>query len=206
MAGAGYRTWSPGEVITASNVQTYLMDQAVLVFADETDRSTNVISPTEGMLSWLEDSNKYQYFEGSTWQDLVVPVSGGTAGQALVSNGTADASFQDVSARFVTTSVAEKTADYTIAALDINNVIVTSGTAHVTITVPDVLEVGDVVSIVRDGAGSAIISAGTGVTGWAGIGTASASQDFFVDLQYRAAGVLKTAAGTYRVIGAIDVV
>ena len=29
MAGAGYRTFSAGEVLTASNVQTYLMDQAI---------------------------------------------------------------------------------------------------------------------------------------------------------------------------------
>jgi hypothetical protein len=206
MAGAGFRTWSPGEVITANNVQTYLMDQSVLVFASTADRSAQLISPTEGMLSWLEDANKYQYFEGSTWQDLIPPTSGGTAGQALVSNGTAAATFKDVSSRFITTSVAEKTSNYTITADDINNIIVTSGTANITLTVPDVLEVGDVVSIVRDGAGSAIITAGTGVTGWAGLGTASTSQDFFIDLQYRAAGILKTAAGTYRVIGAVDTI
>ncbi len=30
MAGAGYRTFSAGEVLTAANVQTYLMDQAIL--------------------------------------------------------------------------------------------------------------------------------------------------------------------------------
>ncbi len=33
MAGAGYRTFSAGEVLTAANVQTYLMDQAIPVFA-----------------------------------------------------------------------------------------------------------------------------------------------------------------------------
>ena len=31
MAGAGYRTFSAGEVLTAGNVQTYLMDQAIPV-------------------------------------------------------------------------------------------------------------------------------------------------------------------------------
>lgn len=201
---AGYRTWTPGEVITASNVQEYLQDQSVFVFPSDSVRSTAIISPNEGMLSWLEDSNKYQYYDGVGWEDLITDLTGGTAGQPYVSNGTAAASFQDASARYLSTVVTSKTANYTLQASDVNSIIQTTGTANVIITVEDVMDIGDTVSVVRNGSGSAIISAGTSVTSWAGFGTASTSQDFFIFLEYGAAGILKTGAGTYRVIGAID--
>ncbi len=45
MAGAGYRTFSAGEVLTAANVQTYLMDQAIPVFASSTARDAAITSP-----------------------------------------------------------------------------------------------------------------------------------------------------------------
>lgn len=202
---SGYRTWTPGEVITASNVQDYLQDQTVMVFASSSVRSTAVIVPTEGMLSWLEDSDKYQYYDGSAWQDLITDLTGGTAGQPYVSQGASPAQFGDMKAEYIATTISSKTADYTIVAADANTIIETSGTAHVTITVDDVLSTGDVVQVIRNGAGSAIISAGTGVSSWAGIGTANTAADFYIDTEYAAAAVVKTDANEYRVIGRISV-
>lgn len=202
---SGYRTWTPGEVITASNVQDYLQDQTVMVFASSSVRSTAVIVPTEGMLSWLEDSDKYQYYDGSAWQDLITDLTGGTAGQPYVSQGASPAQFGDMKAEYIATTISSKTADYTIVAADANTIIETSGTAHVTITVDDVLSTGDVVQVIRNGAGSAIISAGSGVSSWAGIGTANTAADFYIDTEYAAAAVVKTDANEYRVIGRISV-
>lgn len=202
---SGYRTWTPGEVITASNVQDYLQDQTVMVFASTSVRSTAVVVPTEGMLSWLEDSDKYQYYDGSAWQDLITDLTGGTAGQPYVSQGASPAQFGDMKAEYIATTINSKTADYTIVAADANTIIETSGTAHVTITVDDVLSTGDVVQVIRNGAGSAIISAGSGVSSWAGIGTANTAADFYIDTEYAAAAVVKTDANEYRVIGRISV-
>lgn len=202
---SGYRTWTPGEVITASNVQGYLQDQTVMVFASDAVRSTAIVVPTEGMLSWLEDDNKYQYYTGAAWADLIVPISGGTAGQPYVSGGTADASFGDMNSKYIATTITDKTSDYTIAATDVGTILQTTGTANVTITVPDVFEVGDMVQVIRDGAGSAIIAAGSGVTGWAGIGTANTAVGFYIDTQYSAAAIVKTDSAEYRVIGRISV-
>jgi hypothetical protein len=86
---AGYRTWTPGEVIRANDVQEFLMDQTVMVFPSDTVRATAIVVPTEGMLSWVEDDNQYQYYDGANWVDLIVPIVGGTQGQAYVSGGTA---------------------------------------------------------------------------------------------------------------------
>lgn len=202
---SGYRTWVPGEVIRADDVQDYLQNQTVMVFSSSSVRATAVVVPLEGMLSWLEDSNKYQYYDGSTWTDLLTDLTGGTAGQPYVSNGTAAASFRDMKAEYIATTINEKTSNYTITAADANTIIQTTGTANVTITVPDVLSTGDSVQIVRDGAGSAIISAGTGVTSWAGIGTANTAASFFIDTRYAAAAVIKTDSGEYRVVGRIGV-
>ena len=67
MAGAGYRTFSAGEVLTAANVQTYLMDQAIPVFASATARDAAITSPSEGQHCFLSDTDALQYYTGSAW-------------------------------------------------------------------------------------------------------------------------------------------
>ncbi len=67
MAGAGYRTFGAGEVLTASNVQTYLMDQAIPVFASSTARDAEITSPAEGQHCFLKDTDALQYYTGSAW-------------------------------------------------------------------------------------------------------------------------------------------
>ena len=203
---AGYRTWTPGEVITASNVQDYLQDQTVMVFSSSAVRATAVIVPTEGMLSWLEDSDKYQYYNGTAWADLIVPITGGTQGQAYVSNGTATASFQDVKSEYISTTLTEKTAAYTAVAGDTNTVLNVTGAANVTITVPDVIDaVGDMIQVLNNTTGTVTIAAGTGITSWAGVGTAGTGISFLMDSPYTAAAILKTDTSEYRVIGKVVV-
>lgn len=68
MAGAGFKTFATGEVLTAANVNTYLMQQTVMVFADSSARSTALgASVSEGMLSYLKDTNKVEVYDGSSW-------------------------------------------------------------------------------------------------------------------------------------------
>jgi hypothetical protein len=95
------------------------------------------------------------------------------------------------------------TASYTAVAGDANDVIYASGTANVTITIPDLFTTGDRIDIWRDGAGTVTIAAGTGVTSWGGGGTAGTAVTFKIDQQYNAATVQKLAANTYRVVGKI---
>jgi hypothetical protein len=72
MAGLGRKVFSPGEVLTATNVQNYLMDQAVQVYASEAARGSAIGSATtEGMVSWLSDTDQMQVAVGTaTWQDV----------------------------------------------------------------------------------------------------------------------------------------
>ena len=71
MAGAGFKTFSVGEVLTANNVNTYLMQQSVMVFADAAARSTAITAPSEGMVTFLSDSNTLWYYNGSAWTEIV---------------------------------------------------------------------------------------------------------------------------------------
>lgn len=64
MAGLGFKTFTAGAVLTAAQVQGYLQDQAVMKFASATARTSALASPTQGMVSFLSDSNTFwQYYE-----------------------------------------------------------------------------------------------------------------------------------------------
>lgn len=69
MAGAGFKTFNTGDVLTASDVNTYLMQQTVMVFADAAARTAAIAAPSEGMFSYLKDTNKTYRYDGSAWLD-----------------------------------------------------------------------------------------------------------------------------------------
>ena len=85
MAGAGYRTFASGEVLTATNVQTYLMDQAVQVYAGTAARASAVPSPSTGMVAYATATG-LQVFNGSAWVNV-----GGGYGVATGGQSTATA-------------------------------------------------------------------------------------------------------------------
>lgn len=200
---AGYRSWTPGEILTADNVQDYLQDQTVMVFSGTAVRGTAIPTPTEGMLTFITDIDKFQYYDGSAWETLV-PITGGTSGQPYVSGGTADAAFGDMNAKYIQTTIQNKTAAYTAVASDTNTLINVTGTASAQITIPDVMtDIGDMIQVLRNTSGTVTIAAGTGVTSWAGVGTAGTAVVFTIDTQYAAAGVLKTGTNEYRIIGKV---
>lgn len=71
MAGAGYRLFNTGDVLTAAQVNTYLQEQTVMVFADATARTTALSGVlAEGMVSYLQDTNAVQVYNGSAWVNI----------------------------------------------------------------------------------------------------------------------------------------
>jgi hypothetical protein len=75
MAGAGAKLFASGDVLTAAQVNTYLMDQSVMKFADATARDAafgGALEPvlSEGMVCYLVDSNSLLYYSGSSWSAL----------------------------------------------------------------------------------------------------------------------------------------
>jgi len=75
MAGAGAKLFTSGSVLTAAQVNTYLMDQAVMRFADAAARDAafgGAGEPTlaEGMICYLMDTNTLLYYSGTSWSAL----------------------------------------------------------------------------------------------------------------------------------------
>lgn len=167
------KTFVNGQVLTDSDLNTYLMNQAVMTFASSAARSSAIGTATEGMVTYLEDSNSYFGWNGTVWKALSPNV------------------------------INTISASYTAVASDANETIYVSGTAAVTVTFPDVFDIGDRIDIFRDTAATVALAAGTGVTSWGGAGTAGTAVTFKIDQTYNAASVLKVAANTYRVVGKI---
>ena len=68
-AGLGFKTFTTGEVLSASDVNGYLM-QGVLVFASTAARDAAITSPQEGQFAYLKDTNVTTYYTGSAWTNL----------------------------------------------------------------------------------------------------------------------------------------
>jgi hypothetical protein len=88
-----YKTFANGFPLPASDLNNYLMNQSVIVFADSTARSAALPTPTEGMITYLEDTNLVEVYNGSAWTDIndntaAIPKSTvTTAGDLIVADG-----------------------------------------------------------------------------------------------------------------------
>jgi len=67
MAGLGRKIFTAGDVLTASDVQSYLQDQAVMVFAGTAARSSAIATPSEGMVTITTDTDELQYYNGTSF-------------------------------------------------------------------------------------------------------------------------------------------
>ena len=91
MAGAGAYLWEAGDVVTAADLQQYVQDQVVAAYANSTARNAaygGAGEPTlaEGMFCFLKDSDTLQYYNGSSWVNMVVPVTFNAKGDLLTAS------------------------------------------------------------------------------------------------------------------------
>jgi hypothetical protein len=129
-----YKVFTNGSTLPASDLNTYLMNQSVMVFASSAARTSAIASPTEGMLTWLEDGNRFEYYSGSAWVELLGA------------------------------SLSTKTANYSTVSSDASSTVVVNSASNLTITIDDNLSVGQRIDFIRRGTGTVTFAAGTGVT------------------------------------------
>lgn len=68
MAGAGYRNWTAGDVPTATQFDTFLQEQTMMVFPSAAARDTALsVAKAEGMFAYLLDTNMLTVYTGSAW-------------------------------------------------------------------------------------------------------------------------------------------
>jgi hypothetical protein len=131
-----YKVFSNGSVLPASDLNDFLMRQSVMVFTSSTARASAITGPTEGMLTYLEDTKRFQYYSGTAWVDLTDEPSGWS----------------------------DKSANYSVVAADLGTTIRSTGSA-ITITINNVLtQQGDRIDFIQAGAGQITFAAGSGVT------------------------------------------
>ena len=61
------KTFVAGTLATASDVNTYLMDQSVMVFASASARNIAIPTPTEGMFTYQTASDHFTVYNGTDW-------------------------------------------------------------------------------------------------------------------------------------------
>jgi len=132
----------------------------------------------QGEMGIETDTLKFKFGNGTTaWTSLSYGLLTGTMNQSNL-----------------TTTVSDKSANYTIIAGDKNSVIRSTNSA-ITITIANVLAIGERIDFIQFGSGQITFAAGSGVT------LASADSLLKTAKQYAGATVICVASGVYSLIG-----
>jgi hypothetical protein len=88
-AGLGFKDFVTGEVLTAADVDGYLM-QGIWVFASAAARDAAVTAPAEGNFAFTKDTNSLWYYDGAAWvaSGATGDIEGVTAGTGISGGGT----------------------------------------------------------------------------------------------------------------------
>lgn len=88
-AGLGFKTFTTGEVLTAGDVNGYLM-QGINVFATTTARNAAITAPAEGQFAFTKDTNSLWYYDGAAWvaSGATGDIEGVTVTSPLTGGGT----------------------------------------------------------------------------------------------------------------------
>ena len=205
MAGAGYKLFATGDVLTAAQVNTYLMQQTVMVFASSAARTTALTGVVaEGMVSYLLDTNATEVYDGSAWVGIansgdITSVTTGTD-SGLTGGATSGA----VDLKLQLAFNAQTGTTYTLVVGDLNKLVTCSNASGITLTVPpSVFSAGNQINIQQIGAGQVTFAQGSGVTITSTGATASAPK---LRAQYSAATVICTASNTFTIVGDLSLI
>jgi hypothetical protein len=202
-AGLGFKTFTTGEVLTAGDVNGYLM-QGILVFASEAARNSAITAPQEGQFAFTKDTNSLWYYTGSAWAasgatgdiegvTVTSPITGGgTSGTVNIGYDMTAANTLGINAQTGTT--------YTLAIGDASNDLVQLNNASpITVTVPpSVFSIGQQVNCYQRGAGAVTFAQGAGVTIRS---TGAVSTAPLLRAQYSAATVICIGVSEFLIVG-----
>jgi hypothetical protein len=198
--GLGRKVFTAGEILAASEVQGFLMDQSVMVFADAAERTAAIPSPQAGMHTFLTDTDSIEVYDGSSF--VSANSLGGSIAAANVAGTLTAANINASSVINTLTSLAGTT--HSFAASDQGQLLrfTAAGTVTATIGTATALTAGQRIDVLADGAAGLLINAGSSVT-LAGGGTDASS---YLLEQYDAATILSLGSNEYRIIGNITAI
>lgn len=212
-----FKTFVNGFPLNASELNQFLMQQAVSTFVDSTARSAAIETPQEGQFTYLTGTNSFEYWNGSAWvaalpselqyltgvtsniqtqlnakQNIVSGVSDTEIGYLDGVTSAIQTQLNNKEDRSYT--VSNISANYTIQATDASRLIVSTGSA-ITVTIANVLTTGQRIDFLQDGTGQITFAAGSGVT------LQSKGSKLKTSAQESAASIICVASGQYRLIG-----
>jgi hypothetical protein len=71
-----YKVFTNGSTLQASEVNDNLMRQSVMVFSNAAARTAAITSPSEGMVTYLEDTDLISVYESGAWRSSLSPRGG----------------------------------------------------------------------------------------------------------------------------------
>lgn len=185
--------------IAAAHATLARIDSVVL----ELDPSANTILLTvlTGTAASTPAAPSLTQTDTGVYQIRLANVAVAAAATTITSGNVTDtrtfigpAPLTSVSSAIITTAVSDKSANYSIIASDKNTYIRSTGSA-ITITIDNVLAVGESVNFIQYGAGQVTFAAGSGVT------LSSVDAKLKTNKQYSGATVTCVASGLYVLVG-----
>lgn len=135
MAGAGYRLFATGDVLTAAQVNTYLQQQTVMVFADSSARTTALSGVVaEGMVSYLQSDDTVYVYNGSAWVSIA---NSGDITSVVAGNGLSGGATSGAATLTIDTAITvDKTTSQTLTNKTLTSPIISSISNTGTLTLP----------------------------------------------------------------------
>jgi hypothetical protein len=193
-----WKEFVDGEILDASEVNTYFMDQAVLVFETEVARETAITAPTEGMFSYITSTSTIYIYDGTEWSAQLAEITDGAVTAAKIASGAvleAKIGSGAVTTSKIASSVTLTTPNIGVAtATSINGLTVSSSTGTLSITNGKTLAASN--SITLAGTDSSTISVSGNITLGSSTHTLALTTTGNTSLALPTSGTVATLGGT----------
>lgn len=193
-----WKEFVDGEILDASEVNTYFMDQAVLVFATEAARDTAITSPSEGMFSYITADSTIYIYDGAAWSAQLAEITNGAVTAAKIATGAvveAKIGSGAVTTSKIASSVSLTTPNIGVAtATSVNGLTISSSTGTLSITNGKTLSASN--SITLAGTDSSTISVSGNVTLGSSTHSITLTTTGNTNLALPTSGTVATVGGT----------